>query len=51
MGDQPRSFPKCAWMIYDPKGPPVVSTAGPRVDRVFQMVSKPSLAVSWACVG
>ena len=36
--------------IYDPRELPGVSTVGPRVDRVLQVVSKPTLAVSGACV-
>jgi hypothetical protein len=38
-------------MIYDPIGLSVVSTIGPRVDGVLQMVLESTLAVSWACVG
>jgi hypothetical protein len=38
-------------MVYGPRGLPGVSTAGPRVDEVLQMVSKPTLTVSRACVG
>jgi hypothetical protein len=37
-------------MIYGPSGLPGVSTAGPEVDGVLQMVSEPTLAVSQACV-
>jgi hypothetical protein len=36
--------------ISGPRGPQRVSTASPRVDGVLQMVSEPTLAVSWACV-
>jgi hypothetical protein len=37
-------------IVYDPRELPGVSTVGPRVDRVLQVVSKPTLAVSGACV-
>jgi hypothetical protein len=37
--------------IYDPRELPRVSTSGPRVDEVLQLVSEPTLAVSRACVG
>jgi hypothetical protein len=37
-------------MVYDPRGLPGVSSTGLGVDGVLQMVSKPTLAVSWACV-
>ena len=37
--------------IYDPRELPGVSTAGPGVDGVLQVVSEPTLAVSRACVG
>jgi hypothetical protein len=37
--------------IYDPRELPGVSTTGPGVDGVLQVVSKPTLAVSRACVG
>jgi hypothetical protein len=38
-------------MVYGPRGLPGVSTTGPRVDEVLQMVSESTLAVSRACVG
>jgi hypothetical protein len=38
-------------MIYDPRELPGVSIADPGVDGVLQMVSEPTLAVSWVCVG
>ena len=38
-------------MIYGPRGLPGVSTAGPGVDGVLQMVLELALVVSWACVG
>jgi hypothetical protein len=37
-------------MVYGPKGLSRISTAGPKVDGVLQIVSEPSLAVSQACV-
>jgi hypothetical protein len=37
--------------IYDPRELPGVSTAGLGVDGVLQVVSKPTLTVSRACVG
>jgi hypothetical protein len=37
--------------IYDPRGLPGVNSASPKVDEVLQMVSEPTLTVSWACVG
>jgi hypothetical protein len=37
--------------IYDPKDLRGVSTVGPGVDAVLQMVSEPTLAVSQVCVG
>jgi hypothetical protein len=37
--------------IYDPRELPGVSTNGHGVDGVLQVVSEPTLAVSWACVG
>jgi hypothetical protein len=37
--------------IYDPIELPEVSTVGPGVDGVLQVVSEPTLAVSRACVG
>jgi hypothetical protein len=37
--------------IYDPRELPGVSTAGLGIGRVLQMVSEPTLSVSWACVG
>jgi hypothetical protein len=36
--------------IYDPKELPGVSTAGPGVDGVLQVVSEPTLTVSRTCV-
>jgi hypothetical protein len=38
-------------MVFGPRGLTKVSTAGPGVNGVLQMVSKPTLAVSRACVG
>jgi hypothetical protein len=38
-------------MIYDPRELPAVSTAGLGLDMVLQVVSKPTLTVSRACVG
>jgi hypothetical protein len=38
-------------MIYDPRGLPGVSTAGPGVDGVLEMVLEPTIAVSRACLG
>jgi hypothetical protein len=35
--------------IYDARGLPGVSTAGSVVDEVLQVVSKPTLTVSWVC--
>jgi hypothetical protein len=37
--------------IYDPREMPGVSTVGPVVDVVLQVVSELTLAVSQACVG
>jgi hypothetical protein len=37
------------WMVYDPRGLLGVSTAGPEMDDMLQMVSKPTLTVSRAC--
>jgi hypothetical protein len=37
--------------IYDPKELLGVSTTGPGVDGVLQVVSEPTLTVSRACVG
>jgi hypothetical protein len=37
--------------IYDPRELSGVSTVGPGVDEVLQVVSNPTLAVSRACVG
>jgi hypothetical protein len=36
--------------IYDPSELAGVSTAGPGFGGVLQVVSEPTLAVSWACV-
>jgi hypothetical protein len=33
-------------LVYDPMGPPVVTTARPGVTGVLQMVSEPTLTVS-----
>jgi hypothetical protein len=38
-------------MVYNPRGLSGVSTVGPRVDGVLQMVLEPTLAVSRVCVG
>jgi hypothetical protein len=38
-------------IVYDPIELPGVSIVGPGVDGVLQMVSEPTLTVSWACVG
>jgi hypothetical protein len=38
-------------MVYGPRELPGVITTGPGVYGVLQMVSKPTLAVSRACVG
>jgi hypothetical protein len=38
-------------MVYGPRGLPGVSTTGPRVDVVLQMVLEPTLAVTQAYVG
>jgi hypothetical protein len=65
MGDRPRSSrvrmsedkmstKDSCWsmgMIYGPRELSGVSTAVTGVDGVLQMVSKPTLAVSRACVG
>jgi hypothetical protein len=66
MSDRPRSFLGCAWVrikcaqkdscwyvgtIYDPRELPGVSTAGPGLGGVLQVVSEPTLKVSRACVG
>jgi hypothetical protein len=37
--------------IYDPRELPRVITADPGLDGVLQVVSKPTLTVSRACVG
>jgi hypothetical protein len=37
--------------IYDPRELPGVSTVGPGVDGVLQVVIESTFAVSWACVG
>jgi hypothetical protein len=37
--------------IYDPRELRGVSTTGPELDGVLQVVSEPTLPVSWACVG
>jgi hypothetical protein len=37
--------------IYPPRKLPEVSIVDPRVDGVLQVVSEPTLAVPWACVG
>ena len=37
--------------IYDPRELPGVSTVGPGVDGVLQVVSEPTHEVSRACVG
>jgi hypothetical protein len=37
--------------IYDPRELPGVSTVGPGVDGLLQVVSEPTPAVSRACVG
>lgn len=38
--------------IYDPRGRLTrVSTVGPVLDEVLQMVLEPTLVVLWACVG
>jgi hypothetical protein len=50
-GDKVRTKGSC-WSvgtIYDPRELPGVSIVGPGVDGVLQVVSKPNLAVSWAC--
>jgi hypothetical protein len=39
------------WMIYGPRGLQGLSTAGPRVDGVLQMVLEPTFTVSRVCVG
>jgi hypothetical protein len=39
------------WMIYDPRELPGVSTVGPGLDGVLQVVSEPTFMVSRACVG
>jgi hypothetical protein len=39
------------WTIYDTRELPGLSTAGPGVDGVLQVVSEPILAVSRVCVG
>jgi hypothetical protein len=38
-------------MIYDPRRLTGVSTAGPEVDKVLQMVSESTLVVSRVCMG
>jgi hypothetical protein len=37
--------------IYDPRELPEVSTVGPGLDEVLQVVSEATLAVPRACVG
>ena len=37
--------------IYDPRKLPGLSTAGPRLDGVLQVVLEPTVAVSKMCVG
>jgi hypothetical protein len=37
--------------LYDSIELTGVSTAGPGLDGVLQVVLEPTLAVSWACVG
>jgi hypothetical protein len=51
--DKVRTKDSCwsVWTIYDPSKLPGVSTIDPGVDRVLQVVSEPTLAVSRACVG
>jgi hypothetical protein len=36
-------------LVYDLRGPPGVTTARLGLAGVLQMVSKPTLTVSWAC--
>jgi hypothetical protein len=51
--DKMRTKDSC-WSVgmdYDPRGLLRVSNTGPRVDKVLQMVSEPTLAISRACVG
>jgi hypothetical protein len=38
-------------LVYDPREVLEVTTARPRVVGVLQMVSEPTLAVSWARMG
>jgi hypothetical protein len=38
------------WTIYDPSDLAGISTVGPVVDEVLQVVSEPTLAVLRACV-
>jgi hypothetical protein len=38
-------------MIYNPRGLPRVSIAGPGVDEMLQMLSESPLVFSWAFVG
>jgi hypothetical protein len=38
-------------IIYDPRELPGVSTIGPGLDGILQVVSEPTLAVSRGCVG
>jgi hypothetical protein len=38
-------------LVYDPKGLSGVKIDRPRVARVLQMVSEPTLAISWARMG
>jgi hypothetical protein len=51
--DKVRTIDPCWAMgiIYDSRELPGVSTTGPGVDRVLQVVSELTLAVSRACVG
>jgi hypothetical protein len=38
-------------LVYDPRGLPEVMTARPGVSGVLQMVSEPTLTVSWVRTG
>jgi hypothetical protein len=38
-------------LVYDPKGLPGVMTARPGVAGMLQMVSEPTLTVSWTRMG